>query len=249
MSENDSLILKPGCKYNFPEFNSKIKYSTNMENVLYTLFAFHILSGKINFSNVVEDLIAIHKLTPKTTGDTLKELNRLGVINYYKEGRGRTIKLDLDNTFLKSAYIRFFGITSFSNIECEKLPQILVGFHPLGDVEKISRLYREETQHMDLLLDEEQYIFDWLDSISKLERIAKTTLSVDEPVDGNPLLTFIDSIISGLNFQQSIQSQTLSFDQIEEIVTNVVSESAQIPPWIDHNTKYHPMADIEEEYK
>ncbi|MHA1187406.1 MAG: hypothetical protein ACTSSK_11125, partial [Candidatus Heimdallarchaeota archaeon] len=74
------------------------------------------------------------------------------------------------------------------------------------------------------------------------------TLSVDEQVDGNPVLTFIDSIISGLNFQKSIQSQTLSYEQIEEIVTNVVSESAQIPPWIDHNAKYHPMADIEEEY-
>lgn len=249
MSNPNLLILKPGLDHTFPEFNSKIKFTAVMEEVLYTLLSFFFLSGDSKFTNVVNDLIRVLGHTSKTTGSTLNSLDQLGLITYYQDSRYKTIELELENTFLKSVIARFFGITDFTKMKCKKLKRVLYGFYPIRDFEQTMSLFQSETKRLDLLIDEYNYLFDWVESIAELERLAKMTHSIDDPVDGNPILLFIDRIVSGMNFQQSIQSSDLSVQQIADIITEVVSEFEEIPPWSDAAVigGYNPWVVLEEE--
>jgi len=61
----------------------------------------------------------------------------------------------------------------------------------------------------------------------------KTTNSIEDFPDGNPILMFIDQLVSAINFQQSIQTEDLSGLQVTEIVSEILEEFKEIPPWLD----------------
>ncbi len=233
MTTQNPLILKPSLEYSYPEFNSKVKFTVVMEEVLYTLLTFFFLIGKSKLTNVVNDLINILDHTPKTIGSTLKSLEQLDLITYYQDGRYRTIELHLENEFLKSAIARFFGVADFTKTKCKKLKRMLIGFYPIIDFEETMAMFRDETQRLDDLIQEHQYLFTWIHKIEEIERLAKTTNSVKGLPDGNPILMFIDQLVSAINFQQSIQTSDLSGQDLTEIVTEIVEEYKEIPPWLD----------------
>ncbi|MGC9778045.1 MAG: hypothetical protein HZR80_02250 [Candidatus Heimdallarchaeota archaeon] len=233
MATQNPLILKPDLEYFYPEFNSKVKFTAVMEEVLYTLLTFFFLSGKSKLTNVINDLINVLDHTPKTIGSTLKSLEQLDLINYYQDGRYRTVELNLENEFLKSAIARFFGVADFTKTKCKKLKQMLIGFYPILDFEEAMTMFRNETQRLDDLIHEHQYLFNWIHKVEVLERLAKTTNSVEGFGDGNPILMFIDQLVSAINFQQTIQTSDLSGQQLTEIVTEIVEEFKEIPPWLD----------------
>ena len=233
MTTQNPLIDKSGLEYSYPEFNSKVKFTAVMEEVLYTLLTFFFLSGKSKLTNVINDLIRVLDHTPKTIGSILKSLEKLDLINYYQDGRYRTVELQLDNDFLKSTIARFFGVADFTKTKCKKLRQKLIGFYPIFDSEETLRMFRNETQRLDDLIQEHQYLFSWIHKIEELEKLAKTTNSADGYPDGNPILLFIDRLVSAIYFQQSIQTSDLSGQQLTEIVTEIVEEFKEIPPWLD----------------
>ena len=233
MPTQNPLIRKPGLEYSFPEFNSKVKFTVVMEEVLYTLLTFFLLSGDLKFTNVVNDLINVLDRSSRAVGLALKNLAELDLITYYQDGRFRTVELHLENEFLKSAIARFFGVADFTKTKCKKLKQMLIGFYPILDFEETLTMFRNETQRLDDLILEHQYLFTWIHKIEELERLAKTTNSVEGFPDGNPVLLFIDQLVTAINFQQSIQTSDLSSQQLTEIVTEIVEEFKEIPPWLD----------------
>ncbi len=133
MSIHKSLILKTGLKYSFPEFNSMIKFTVVMEEVLYTLITFFFLSGESKLPNVVDDLIQALDRSPNAIGTSLKSLEKLDLISYYREGKYRTVELNLENEFLKSVIVRFFGFSDYTKMKCKKLKRIIIGFYPILD--------------------------------------------------------------------------------------------------------------------
>jgi len=249
MTIQNPLILKPGLEYSYPEFNSKVKFTAVMEEVLYTLLTFFFLCGKSKLTNVVNDLINVLDHTPKTIGSTLKSLEQLDLITYYQDGRYRTVELNLENAFLKSIIARFFGLTDYTKMKCKKLKRMLVGFYPILDFEETMTMFRNETKRLDDLIHEHQYLFNWIHKIEELERLAKTTNSVEGFPDGNPILLFIDRLVSAIDFQQSIQTSDLSGQQLTEIVTEIVEEFKEIPPWSDNAEigEYNPWVILEDE--
>lgn len=233
MLAQNPLILKPGLEYSFPEFNSKVKFTTVMEEVLYALLTFFFLSGESKLTNVVNDLIDVLERTPKTIGSVLKSLEQLDLLTYYRDGRYKTVELHLENEFLKSFIIRFFGFSDYTKMKCKKLKRIIIGFYPIPDFGNMKILFQDETNRLDSLLDEDHYLFDWMNKIEELEKLAKITHSVDSCVEGNPILLFIDQIVSSITAQQEQQSSDLSFLELTEIVAEVVAEFKEIPPWLD----------------
>ncbi len=222
-----------------------------MEEVLYTLITFFFLSGESKLPNVVDDLIQALDRSPNAIGTSLKSLEKLDLISYYREGKYRTVELNLENEFLKSVIVRFFGFSDYTKMKCKKLKRIIIGFYPILDFDKMRVLFQAETKRLDSLLDDHQYLFDWIRKIEELERLAKTTYSVDDCAEGNPILLFIDQIVCLMKVQQEQQSSDLSFQELTEIVTEVVAEFKEIPPWLDTAAigGYNPCVVLEEELK
>jgi len=249
MTTQNPLIDKTGLEYSYPEFDSKVKFTAVMEEVLYTLLTFFFLSGKSKLTNVINDLINILDHTPKTIGSTLKSLGQLDLIIYYQDGRYRTVELNLENAFLKSIIARFFGVADLTKTKCKKLKQMLIGFYPILDYEKTMTMFRDETQRLDDLIHEHQHLFDWIRKIEELERLAKTTNSTKGFPDGNPILLFIDQIVCDIKYQQSLQTHDLTDQELTEIVNEVVEEFKEIPPWSDEATasEYRPWIIHEDE--
>ncbi len=248
MTIHDFLILKTSSKYSLPEFNSKIKFTSVMEEVLYTLIVFFILSGESVFTNVVSDLIDVLDRSPNAIGSALKALDQLNLLAYYQDGKFRAVELHLENDFLKSITARFFGITNFTKMKCKKLKQILLGFYPILDYERTMAMFQSETERLDLLVDNHQHMFDWVNKIENLEKLAKTTHSTDDYVDDNPILLFIDKVVSAIQFKQMQQTADPTFQELSEIVSEIVSELQEIPPWVEDavSGRYNPWADFEE---
>ncbi len=231
MSIHDPLILKTSSKYSLPEFNSKVKFTSVMEEVLYTLLTFFILSGESKFTNVVNDLIGVLDRSQNAIGSALKSLEQLELLAYYRDGRFRTVELHLENDFLKSVTARFFGITDFTSMKCKKLKQMLFGFYPILDFERTMTMFQNETERLVLLVDDYQHLFDWVNKIEELERLAKITHSTDDTVDDNPILLFIDKIVCAIKYKKMQQTADLTFQELSEIVNEIVSEFQKIPPW------------------
>ncbi len=244
----DQLVLKEGSEYSFPKFNTKIKFTAIMEKVVFTLLAFFFLSGEFKFTDVLSDLTSILGHTIKTVRETLKSLAELELIKYSKAGRYRVVELNLKNVFLQSILARFFGITDYSKINCQKLQRVLFGFYPLRDFETTIDTYREETERVDLLIEEYQPLFDWVAEVESLEEQANTTWAIHGTVEGNPILSFIDQVICDTKLQQSYQTADLSYDDIESIVIKILSEFKRPPPWSDAvDDRYYPWTNVEEE--
>jgi len=247
LSENQ-LVLKEGSEYSFPKFNTKIKFTAIMEKVLFTLLAFFFLSGEFKFTDVLTDLTSLLGHSIKTIRETLKSLAEMELINYTKAGKYRVVLLNLKNAFLQSVLVRFFGITDYSRIKCTELKRVLLGFYPIRDFEITIDTFRKETERIDQLIEKCQPIFDWVAEIETLEQLRKTTQSIHGPVEGNPILLFIDKVICDVVMQQSYQTADLTYDEIEVIVSKIISEFERPIPWSDEvDERYYPWANIEEE--
>jgi hypothetical protein len=233
MTSKSSIVLNPDLEYSFPEFNSKVKFTVVMEEVLFTLLTFFFLSGDPKLTNVVNDLIDILGHTPKTIGSVLKFFDEIDLLSYYQDGRYKTIELHLENEFLKSILARYFGLVDYTKIKCKKLKRVLIGLYPIDDNEKITAMFRAETQRLDDLIHEHRYLFDWTHKIEEIERLAKTTNSTEGFPDENPILLFIDEIITEMKYKQTFQTHDLTSQEIEKIVSEVVEEFKEIPPWSD----------------
>ena len=227
------LILNPGTEFSLPIFNSKIKFTVVIEEVLYTLLTFFFLSGNLKLTNVVNDLINVLDRSDRAIGDALKTLKQLDLISYYQDGRYKTVELHLENKYLKSAIARFFGVSGFTKTKCQKLKRMLIGFYHILDIKKTMAMFRDETKRLDDLIHEHKYLFDWIHKVEEIESLAKITNSVEGFPDGNPILMFIDQLVSAINFQQSIQTEDLSGLKVTEIVTEILEEFKEIPPWLD----------------
>lgn len=227
------LILEPGTEFSLPIFNSKVKFTVVLEEVLYTLLTFFFLSGNLKLTNVVNDLINVLDRSDRAIGDALKTLKQLDLISYYQDGRYKTVVLHLENEFLKSTIARFFGVIDFTKTNCQKLKRMLIGFYPILDLKKTMAMFQDETKRLDDLIHEHKYLFDWIHKVEELESLAKTTNSIEDFPDGNPILSFIDQLVSAINFQQSIQTEDLTGLKVTEIVTEILEEFKEIPPWLD----------------
>ncbi|HUT81239.1 MAG TPA: hypothetical protein VMZ29_08550 [Candidatus Bathyarchaeia archaeon] len=232
MSTEKPLVRKQGDEYNLPVFDPSIKISLIHEEVLYTLLVFFLTSGHPKLDCVVDDLIWVLDLSPNTIGRALKKLKQFGLISYYRVGRYRTVELLLENDFLKSLLARLFGLLGVRS-PGTKLGSKMLGFYPIKNVANIRAYLRSETKRINSLLDDQQELVDWLAKIAKLEQYARTTQSIDEEDDFNPLLQFIDQLSCALQVQKSQQSHSLTPQELKEVISEVLANFVEIPPQKD----------------
>jgi len=236
MSAKKPLVYKRGDGYNLPVFDSSVKLIAVMEEVLYTLVVFFLVSGQLKLDFVLDDLIRVLDSSPNTVGRALKSLKEFGLISYYRMGRYRTVELRLGNDFLKSLLARFFGLWEFP---CKgKLHHKFVGFYPIVGHTTIREKFRSETKRVTSLVEDQQGVVDWLEKVNQLERYAETTQSPEEDDDQNPILQFIDQVSAAVKVQRTTQSHTLTPKELQAIVAEILPNFTEYPPWkYDLDTK------------
>jgi len=249
MEETESLLIKSSSSYSLPRLNTKIKFTPVMVEVLYIIVAFFFLSGQTIFSDVICDLIRLPQRSPNAIGTALKDLSNLGLIDYYRKGKGRLIELHLENVFLKSFFVRMFGLREYLHATSKE--SIILGFYPISNPQVSLELLEEGIQIVNTQLVNQKEWLNWLEELKAYEKLAKETSSVTDQAEFNPVLMFIDKLSSAIETKQKQQTETLSVNDLTTIVSEYVQDYQDLPPWLDEavSTAYSPLRINEDDLK
>ncbi|MHA1125530.1 MAG: hypothetical protein ACTSQX_07845 [Candidatus Heimdallarchaeota archaeon] len=231
MEETESLLIKSNLLYSLSRFNTKIKFTPVMVEVLYIIVAFFFLSGQTKFSDVICDLIRLPQRSPNAIGTALKDFSKLGLIDYYRKGKGIIIELHIENDFLRTFLVRMFGIREYAFATSKE--SIILGFYPISNPQASLELLEEGIQIVNTQLTNQKVWLNWLEELKAYEKLAKETTSVTVQAEFNPILMFIDELSSAIETKQKQQTETLSVNDLTAIVSENVQDYQDLPPWLD----------------
>ena len=189
MSELTPILEK--SDFTSSKFNSKIKFSPVMEEVLLTLLVFFILSGNKIMKDVVSDLQRLLKRSPNSVGTALKTLSTLDIISYYREGQYRVVNLHIDNEYVKSLLTRFFGMHLITqNTSAEELIEKVNGFYPMKIASEVIKNFQYGIRIIEDQINKYQSWLDWYESLKETTKLTSNSSKISDIIsDENNLLT------------------------------------------------------------
>ena len=250
MSELTPIVEKND--FTTSKFNSKIKFSPVMEEVLLTLLVFFILNGNKIMKDVVSDLKRLLKRSPNSVGTALKTLSTLDIISYNREGHYRVVNLHIDNEFVKSLLTRFFGMHLITkNTSAEELIEKVNGFYPMKIASEVTKNFQFGIRIIEDQINKYQSWLDWHDSLKEATKLTSSSSKISDIIsDENNLLTqFSQKIISKIEEKQGTQTAKLTSEEISKIISKIVQDHQKIPPWSDAYSRnsYNPLIVYEDE--
>ncbi|MFW9924927.1 MAG: hypothetical protein ACFFDW_16750 [Candidatus Thorarchaeota archaeon] len=225
-------------------FNSSLKFTPVMEEVLLALLVYFLLEGKSKLEKIIPDLQVLLQRSTNSLGSALKSLAESNFIKYYRDGKNRSIELNLENDFVVSLLVRFFGIVNVLDKKETKLTYTLQGFFPVESVEEIIKLFSEKEAAITLLISENKDCLSFYDELLSREEIGKQLMKIDlEEFEESRVYTlFIDKFFSEISNKQSTQTATVSYKEIREILEKLIERERITPPWFPIvATNYNPL--------
>lgn len=221
-----------------PKFNSKVKFTPVMEEVLLCLLVFFVLSGETKMTNIVGKLSRLLNRSPNAIGSSLSSLAKLQLLLYNREGKGMTVMLLLGNKFLFSLLVRFFGLSNsfFENETIEDFLNINMGFIPLtNDCQKIIQCFQEKNSLLQSKINELQEWMNWINELKEIECLVITPENKEQlssrNQQTNPFRQLSRKIVSQIKKRESEQIMPISVEQLTEIVNIFLQQNQVFPPW------------------
>ena len=238
MSVKKSLILMEGDRYSFAELNINVKLTPVMEEVLWTLQVLFILLFTSSFINIVKFLCRFLNRSPKAIGSTLQSLADLGLIDYYRSGRSRVVKLHFEHPFLASSLFRFFGFNTWLLDQKSAISEgdhHLFGFLPSEkNVQKFFAFLQLKEQQLDAKIADYQEWIDWVLKVEYTVTTAKDVLVEDsEETAEHPIHLFAEEIVSRIKQAEVPQVNHLDIIKLTNVILSVFADYREEPPWID----------------
>ncbi|MBD3190370.1 MAG: hypothetical protein GF308_06985 [Candidatus Heimdallarchaeota archaeon] len=244
VNQSESLIEEEATVFSLTKFNSRLKFTPVMEEVLLTLLFFVLLSGEIKFSKIGRELCQLLDRSPNAVGSALKALADLQLLAYYREGKGMTVKLHLDHPFLFSLLLRFFGLKQISEKhrateDCLAAP---LGFVPTTrDYRAAIQTFHERNELLKAKRDEYRDWVKWAEQLQELERLATDKEEEKEVEEGQereaeescPFRRVSAKIVSRIDQQARKQVTSPSVEQLTTIVTELLAQKQACPPGED----------------
>ena len=249
MVGKDSLIIKKGDKYSYPLFNPKVKFTPVMEEVLLTLQLLFILQFSSTFTECVGFLCSFLNRSPNAIGSALRALTNLELLDYYREGRGRVIELQLNHPFMESSLFRFFGLNSqaIKNMRSQEAGQgegytnPSFGFLPSFDeFDEFFVFLKNEEEKLDEEIAKYQEWLSWVEGMQSLVDLEQNSNRSDD-FEENPIQVFAEEIISRIKSTQKKYSHSLTNKELKGIILDTFMDNQRIPPWIDESY-LHPLS-------
>jgi DNA-binding transcriptional ArsR family regulator len=221
------------------KIRSQTKFTPVMEEVLLSLLVLFILSGEITRTQIVKKLCQLLGRSPNAVGSSLKALAELGLLTYGRQGRGMAATLSLENEFVLSLIIRFFGFRQ-EWLEFEDVDDFLtnpIGFIPItSNYPEFIHLLEQKTTLLRSRLQEYQEWLNWLDKLKKLESFTdknskRTTLTGESKTD--PFHQLSQKIVSKIALIESRQVTPITKEQLTTLLTDLLKQEQDFPPWIN----------------
>jgi len=234
--EEEMLVIKSLDKLAVPIFNSEIKFTNVMEEVLYILLIFYILNGRSMMSKIVSACCRIMNRSHNAIGTALTDLAKLDLISYYRYGSGRIIKLHLPNPFMKSLIFRFFGINmeAFDNhkqFSIENIP----GFIPSEEnKQKAIDFFLQQNEKPKEESDDLSVWFEWINEIKCFEKAKNSSEKNSKLNHASDLIQqFNNQIISEVKNIESTRTDKINPEELSQIISRLLKKYQRIPPWLD----------------
>ena len=168
----------------------------------------------------------------------MQSLADLGLIDYYRSGRRRVVKLHLDHPFLASSLFRFFGFNAWLVDQkgmVKDADQQFFGFLPSErNVQKFYSFLEGKEQELDAKIAMYQEWLDWVQKIEQTVTTAKDVLVVDsEAASEHPIHLFAEEIVSRIRHEEVPRANQLDIRELTSIILSVFADNREEPPWVD----------------
>ena len=211
-----------------------VKFTSAMEEVFVLLLLLCVIQNKWIGKGFVQPLIELADKTPKTVGITLQKLADLQLLDYYRDGKGQRIIVNLNNEYLQTQLISLFGYSKEESKKSAIETFDIEGLFPsnLNFIKEIT-LLEEAIKNTDQDIDDHLYYLNWIDEQKNwVEKVKKLNLDDLEEALNNPLYQFAEDLVTIFKREKPYRANGVTVQLQRKIILERLETEQVAIPWL-----------------